>query len=138
MASPPLEGLLIFHLQGKIYMTRKEKYGTLKKIFWDYNVEFLPLDNFIKMETDDIDEYVYNLVVTRMLERLNWYDIIDILGIEQLKKILSQDTIKRLRSNELKERYERIRRILFKEPLSLSGWDPEYIKRIRTTLLSYR
>ena len=119
-------------------MTRKEKYGTLKKNFWDYNVEFLPLDNFIKMETDDIDEYVYNLVVTRMLERLNWYDIIDILGIEQLKKILSQDTIKRLRSNELKERYERIRRILFKEPLSLSGWDPEYIKRIRTTLLSYR
>jgi hypothetical protein len=119
-------------------MTREEKYNTLKKIFWDYNVELLPLDKFIKMETDNIDEYVYNLVVTRILERLNWYDIIDILGIEQLKKILIPGIINRLRSNELKERYERIRRILFEEPLPLSGWDPEYIKRIKTTLLSNR
>jgi len=119
-------------------MIREQKYGILKKIFWDYNVEFLPLDKFINMEYDDIDEYVYNLVVTRMLERLNWYDILDIIGIEQLKIILTPDTIKRLRSNELKGRYERIRRILFKDPLPFSGWDPEYIKRIKTTLLSNR
>lgn len=119
-------------------MTREEKYNALKKIFWDYDVDLLPLDKFIKIETDNIDEYIYNLVVIRMLERLNWYDIIDILGIEQLKKILVSDIINRLRSIELKERYERIRRILFKESLPLSGWDPEYIKRIKTTLLSNR
>ncbi len=119
-------------------MTREEKYNALKKIFWDYDVDLLPLDKFINIETDNIDEYIYNLVVTRMLERLNWYDIIHILGIEQLKKILLPDIINRLRSNDLKERYERIRRILFKESLPLSGWDPEYIKRIKTTLLSNR
>ena len=119
-------------------MTREEKYNSLKKIFWDYNVDKLPLDKFIKMETANIDEYEYKLVVTRMLERLNWFDIIDILGIEQLKKILTPDIINRLRSKELKERYGRIRRILFKEPLPISGWDPEYIKRIKTTLLSNR
>ena len=119
-------------------MTREEKYNKLKKIFWDYNVDLLPLDKFINLETERIDEYMYKLVTTRMLERLNWYDLMDILGIEQLKEILSSGIIKRLRSIELKDRYERIRRILYKEPLPLSGWNSEYIKRIKTTLLSNR
>ena len=45
-------------------MTKEEKYNTLKKIFWDYNADKLPLDKFINMKTDNIDEYLYNLIVT--------------------------------------------------------------------------
>jgi hypothetical protein len=73
-----------------------------------------------------------------MLERLNWYELMDIFGIELIKRILSSEITGRLRNKELKERYERIRRILFREPLPFSGWDPEYRKRIESTLLSYR
>ena len=119
-------------------MSLEEKYNTLKKIFWDYNSDLLPLNKIVNMQFDVIDKYEFDLVINRMLERLNWPDLLDILGVDKLKKILVSDSIKRLRSNELKDRYERIRRILYKEPLPLSGWDPEYIKRIKTTLLSDR
>ena len=119
-------------------MSIEEKYATLKKIFWDYNSDLLPLNKIVNMQFDFIDKYEFDLVINRMLERLSWPDLLDILGVDKLKKILVSDSIKRLRSNELKDRYERIRRILYKEPLPLSGRDPEYIKRIKTTLLSDR
>jgi len=119
-------------------MSIEEKYSTLKKIFWDYNIDLLPLNKIVNMQFDIIDKYEFDLIINRMFERLGWFDLLDILGVDLLKKILTPGSIDRLRSNELKDRYERIRRILFKEPLPLSGWDSEYIKRIKTTLLSNR
>ena len=119
-------------------MTDLEKYTKLKQIFWDYNVDKLPLDKVVNMEFNSIGSYEFNLVFNRMLERLNWYDLLDILGIDFIKKILTAERICKLRNKELKDRYERIRRILFKESLSISGWDPEYRKRIKATLLSNR
>ena len=119
-------------------MSIEEKYNTLKKIFWDYNIDLLPLNKIVNMQFDVIDKYEFDLIINRMLERLGWFDLLDILGVDLLKKILISGSINRLRSNELKDRYERIRRILYKEPLSISGWDTEYIKRIKTTLLSNR
>ena len=119
-------------------MTSEKKYKVLKSIFWDYNTDLLSLDKLIAGDTNSIDEYNFKLILNRILERLNWYELIDILGIELLKKNLTPETINRLRTQELKNRYERIRRILYKEPLPFTGWDPEYRKRIRATLLSYR
>ena len=119
-------------------MSIEEKYNTLKKIFWDYNIDLLPLNKIVIMQFDVIDKYEFDLIINRMLERLGWFDLLDILGVDLLKKVLTSGSINRLRSKELKDRYERIRRILFKEPLPLSGWDSEYIKRIKTTLLSNR
>ncbi len=119
-------------------MSDKEKLNTLNTIFWDYNTNLLPFNKIIEMDLDSVDEYDFKLILNRMLERLNWYELIDILGIKNLKKLLTPEIITRLRSKELKDRYERIRRILHQEPLSISGWDPEYRKRIEATLLSYR
>ena len=119
-------------------MSIEEKYNTLKKIFWDYNIDLLPLNKIVNKQFDVIDKYEFDLIINRMLERLGWFDLLDILGVDLLKKILASGSMNRLRSNELKDRYERIRRILFKEPLPLSGWDSEYIKKIKTTLLSNR
>ena len=119
-------------------MSIEEKYNTLKKIFWDYNIDLLPLNKIVDMQFDVIDKYEFDLIINRMLERLGWFDLLDILGVDLLKKLLISGSINRLRSKELKDRYERIRRILFKEPFPLSGWDPEYIRRIKATLLSNR
>jgi len=119
-------------------MSDEEKNKVLKSIFWDYNTNLLPLDKITRGDLYSVEDYDLKLIVRRMLERLNWYELIDILGIEILKKSLTPEVIRSLRNKDLRERYERIRRILFKEPLPFSGWDPEYRKRIQSTLLSYR
>jgi len=119
-------------------MSVEDKYKVLKSIFWDYNTDLLPLGKLIERDINSIDDYEFKLMLNRMLERLNWYELMDILSIDLIKKLLTPEIISKLRNKELRDRYERIRRILFKEPLSISGWDPEYRKRIKTTLLSYR
>jgi len=119
-------------------MSVEEKNKVLKSIFWDYNTDLLPLGKLIERDINSIDDYEFKLMLNRMLERLNWYELMDILSIDLIKKLLTPEIISKLRNKELRDRYERIRRILFKEPLSISGWDPEYRKRIKTTLLSYR
>jgi hypothetical protein len=119
-------------------MTYEEKYKALTNIFWDYNINLLPFNRVIERDSGSIDDYEWKLILNRMLERLSWYELLEILGVDLIKKSLTRETIGKLRNKELKERYERIRRILFKEPLPLSGWDPEYRKRIKATLLSNR
>ncbi|NUM61583.1 MAG: hypothetical protein HUU44_05445 [Ignavibacteriaceae bacterium] len=119
-------------------MSTEEKYKILKSIVWDYNAEQLSLDKLISGDINSIDEYEFKFILNRMLERLNWYELIDILGIDILKKLLTPETINKLRNKELRERYERIRRILYKESLPFTGWDPEYRKRIKATVLSHR
>jgi hypothetical protein len=119
-------------------MPDEEKYKLLKSIFWDYNTDILPFNKLIARDLNSIDDYEFKFMLNRMLERLNWYQLMDILGIDLIKKMLTPEIINKLRSKELKERYERIRRILSKEPLPFPGWDPEYRKRIKTNLLSYR
>ncbi len=119
-------------------MSTEEKYKILKSIVWDYNAEQLSLDKLISGDINSIDEYEFKFILNRMLERLNWYELIDILGMDILKKLLTPETINKLRNKELRERYERIRRILYKESLPFTGWDPEYRKRIKATVLSHR
>jgi len=119
-------------------MTVEEKFQALKSIFWDYRTDLLPLDKVIARDLASIGDYEFKLIAKRMLERLNWYELLDILGVELIKKVLTSEITGRLYNKELKDRYERIRRILFQEPLPFSGWDPEYRKRINATLLSYR
>ena len=119
-------------------MINEEKYRVLKSIFWDYNVKLLPLEKIVERDLNSIDSYELKLIIRRMLERLNWYELLDILGLDLIKKFLTTEIIGSLRNKELKDRYERIRRILFNEPLPFTGWDPEYREKIKSTLLSYR
>lgn len=119
-------------------MFSEKKYSLLKSIFWDYNTELLPLHKIIERDLKSIDEYELQLILKRMLERLSWYDLLDVLGIDLLKEIITPALIGKLRNKDFRDRYERIRRILFKESLPFSGWDPQYRKRIESTVLSHR
>jgi hypothetical protein len=126
--------------EGRItgFMNDEEKYQALKNIFWDYDTGKLFLDKIIKYNYSDIDAYELRLIINRMFERLSWYELLDIMGLDQIKKYLTKENINRLHNKQLRDRYERIRKILFREPISVSGWDTEYAEQIKATLLSNR
>ncbi len=119
-------------------MTPEEKYRTLKIIFWDYRTDLLPLDKVINRELDSIGDYEFNMMLNRMLERLSWYDLLEILGPDAIKRLLTKVTISKIRFNELRERYELIRKILSGEVVSFTGWGDEYYNKIKHTLFSHR
>jgi hypothetical protein len=111
----------------------------LKPYLWDYNTNPLAFYFFTKTGKYsgamplDLDRSII-----RLLERMPWYDLIDLFGLPGLKKMITRERICFLRDPLLKEQYEFARQLLHKEPVSISGWRPEYRKKIKATLLSDR
>jgi len=118
-------------------MTNKKKEKILSKIYWDYNIPGEKLYSILLGKASESFPG-REKVFTRMLERLGWYDILDILGIDLIKELLTKEIIKKIRHAELREKYEFIRKILSGETLSFTGWGDEYYRKIKHTLFSNR
>jgi len=111
---------------------------TLAKIIWDYEAKPYDLYLVLKGKMESAGPFTAEKIFIRMLERLSWYDLLDILGIEYLTSNLTRELIEKIRFNELKDKYEFIRKILQREAVSFSGWGAEYREKIESTLLSNR
>ena len=110
----------------------------MKHILWDYDIDPYELYEVVIGKRERVGHFDRERVFQRMLERLSWYDLLDLLGVDALRERLVPEAIARIRRPDVRERYEHIRRILHKEAVPLSGWDPEYREKVRHTLLSHR
>ena len=110
----------------------------LRGIIWDYDVDPDELFEVITGKREKSGPFDAERIFVRMLERLSWYELIELLGLEFIKNHLSKDVIRKIRFKALRGRYETIRKVLSGDPLSFSGWDHEYREKIKYTLLSNR
>ena len=117
---------------------KKKVLRLLQKLVWDYQKDPQELYAVLEGRRQRIFHFDEEKILLRMLKRLSWYDILEIVGIEKIKQRLTRELIGKLRNADLREKYERVRKILQREPLPVSGWDPEYRERIMATLLSDR
>lgn len=125
----------------KIVMQIKDKKiirEIMRNIIWDYNLDPYDLFEVVTGKSGKAGHFNSELILLRMIERLSWYDLINLLGIDYLKKNITSDIIARIRDNNLKEKYEFVRKVLQGEAVSFSGWSPGYRKKIEHTLLSDR
>ncbi|KAA0258780.1 hypothetical protein FHQ18_02200 [Deferribacter autotrophicus] len=110
----------------------------IKKLLWDYNISPEDaLDVLYKKKVQYL-HLTFDKLVVRALERLSYYDLLFLFGKEGLKEVLSENILNQLRNNDLREKYERLRKILSGEPLSFSRWDIENRKKTQDTLLFNR
>lgn len=110
----------------------------MKHIVWDYDMDPYELYEVVTGKIDRAGHFDAQRVFIRMLERLSWYDLLDLLGMEALGILLSPGTIAKIRHRDMREKYEYVRKVLQGETVSLSGWDPESREKVRNTLLSHR
>jgi hypothetical protein len=71
-------------------MTLSEKEIILKSIFWDYNITGKELYSML------VGDITGNFpgkekIFIRMLERLGWYDILNIAGYNLVKELLTKE-----------------------------------------------
>ena len=117
---------------------KKDIKRILTQIIWDYNVKPDDLYLVLTGKKESAGPFTAEKIFIRMLERLSWYDLLDMVGIEYLRSNLTKELIGKIRFHDLKEKYEFIRKILQREAISFSGWSAEYRKKIESTLLSNR
>lgn len=110
----------------------------IKSAFWDYEIDPDEIYAIIVGERPERGFLKKEYLLRRILERLSWYEIVDIFGIDFLKNNITTDVISGMRSNNLKTRYELFRKVLQGEAVSFAGWSDENRKRLAASLLSDR
>jgi len=116
----------------------QEKLDILKTLVWDYNVNEERLLEVLLGTLKQEGPFDQTKILLRVLERLPWHTVLDLISKEYLTELLDKTLIAKLRFPEQKRRYERIRKILHGEPLSFSGWDPLNREAYKRSLLSNR
>jgi hypothetical protein len=110
----------------------------VKRIFWDYDVEPDELYAFLTGEKDRLHHFTREMIYVRILERLSWYEILECLPVNLIKKMLNPQTISMLRTESMRKKYDYAARILHNRPLSVSRWDPRNRRESEYRFLSDR
>ena len=116
--------------------TDSQELSLLKSVVWDYRVDEAELREVLLGLREKAGPFDQEKIFLRVLERLPWHDILQIIGIDRLTQFLTPERIAKLRFPEQRQRYERIRKILHREPISFSGWDPRHRETYKRSLLS--
>jgi predicted nucleotidyltransferase len=104
-------------------ITHDQKRRIVRSLVWDYDVrEDMLLDVLLGLREKE-GPFDQERIFLRALERLPWHDILEIMGKERIIQLLTPQRIAKLRFPGQRRRYERIRKILRGEPVSLSGWN---------------
>lgn len=89
----------------------------LKMAFWDYNYSEEDL-YAVLFEDAEVGYLSKERIYQRLLETYSWYQILEIIPIERIKSILTDEIIYKLRGKSLQQRYFHVARILRKTTLS--------------------
>ena len=69
-------------------MTILEKQNTLKKLFWDYEVQGNELQDVLQGKILRVGHIDKERIYSRMLSTLNWYIILDLAGTDHLDEVI--------------------------------------------------
>ncbi len=117
----------------------KEKFlEYVEYIIWDYNIDPNLLYEVFIGKRDKIAHFDRNKIIIRILENLPWYDVIEIISVDEIKNFLTPENIRKIYPPAMREKYDRLRKILLGEPLPSSGWDNKDNEKFRYPFLSNR
>ena len=116
----------------------QKKYQSLKRITWDYDIPVEDIQAVLSGRKERAGHWDRDALIVRMLEKMSWYELLDLLGPEVLAEKLTSRFLSRLYNKEKREKYERLGKILRGEPVSFAEWGPGYRAKIRGTLFSDR
>jgi hypothetical protein len=105
---------------------------------WDYRYDPDDVVDVLRGRRERIGHLDKQALFARLLQTMPWQRVVAALTIEEVTRLLTPETIARLWPQSVRERYERIRRLLRGEPVPPAEWSAEHAHRLRNTLLSDR
>lgn len=118
-------------------MTEEIK-NILKKIVWDYEISPKDIYLCLKDKIEKAGFYDKTALIIKMLENLSWYEIIEVIGFEEIKRYLTKENVNKIYPKGLRDKYAILRKLLYRETISSSGWDSKDNGVHRYPLLSNR
>ncbi len=79
---------------------------------WDYNISPVEVDNVLLEKSKMAGHYDKQVVFIKILESYSWFTIIQLFSTKELRQLLSDDVVKKLRFKSLRTKYEFVQKRL--------------------------
>ena len=90
-------------------MEQSEKRKLLEQLSWDYRISADDIEAVLKGEKDHAGHFTQEKLFIRLLETYPWFTIVQIITIDEIQRLLTDQVVSRLRSPSLRKKYEFVR-----------------------------
>ena len=101
-------------------MDKQHRHKVLQSVMWDYSVSASDMEKLLDGKIDKAGHYTRKMLFTKMLTGLPWFTIIQLLPVENVREMLTDEVISVLWPKSVQKQYEYIRKRL-QEALPGSG-----------------
>jgi len=119
-------------------LSYEEKLKLMSSLNWDYLDKHEDMLAVIEGRLVSSGAFTRDKLFVRSLERLTWYTIIGLWGVEAIKELYTPETAGRIWPKDLRKRYDFALAVLRREPLPPARWGDEYYKQMWHPFLSNR
>lgn len=93
-------------------MNAQQRHNVLQSVMWDYSISPGDIDKLLDGKIDKAGHYTREKLFVKMLNGLPWYTIIQLLSVERVKEMLTDDVIGALWPKSIQKQYEYVRKRL--------------------------
>lgn len=101
-------------------MDSAQREKLLNQLMWDYNFPTEDIDAVIKGNKISVGHYTREMLFQKMLESYPWFTILKFYSPIEIKALLTNETITKLRSPSLRSKYEFVQQRL-QEVIPITG-----------------
>ncbi len=93
-------------------MDRQQRYKVLKSVMWDYAISTNDIEDLLDGKIVKAGHYTRETMFVKMLTGLPWYTILQLLPVEDVKEMLTNEVIAVLWPKSVQKQYEYVRKRL--------------------------
>lgn len=93
-------------------METAKRHTVLKQILWDYNISAEDIEAVLRGDKKPAGHNNQEMIFLKILESYFWYTPLDIFSPIQIKELLTNQVVKKLRSPSLRLKYEFVKQRL--------------------------
>lgn len=93
-------------------MQKGQRYRLLRALIWDYTIPVGEVDEVLSGKKSKAGHYNRQALFVKMLETFPWFTIIQLFTPNEIKKMLTDEVIKKLRMPSLRSKYEFVKKRL--------------------------
>jgi hypothetical protein len=101
-------------------MDKRQRHKILKSVMWDYSITPGEMEKLLDGRIDKAGHYTREKLFAKILAGLPWYTIIQLMPVENIKEMLTDEVIGELWPKSVQKQYEYVRKRL-QETLPASG-----------------
>ena len=90
-------------------MNDNEKIQIFEQLSWDYNISPGEIESVLTGKKKKAGHFTREGLFIRLLETYPWFTVIQLMDVTEIRELLTDKLISRLRSRSLRKKYEFIR-----------------------------